>query len=78
MRTKKVVQSLRNQACNICPDPWYIAGAQYSNGGWGGGILEWCYTEDDAREELARLKTDNTGQYKNLSIGLYSRDWCSE
>lgn len=55
----------RGLPCNVVPNPWYVAGG-YADGS-GGGILEWCTDESDARAMLCEMR--RAGKCRNLSIG---------
>ncbi len=46
----------RNLPCNIAPDNqlWCITGGCEN----GGGVLEWCYDEDDAQHRLKLMQAD--------------------
>ena len=60
----------RGLPCNVRPDAdmWYVAGMD----GNGGGILEWCTDEEDAKERLRIMKA--FPQFKNLRVGSNAED----
>lgn len=75
---ERISVPLRGLPSNITSDSklWCITGThrQIRNGvviSEGGGVLEWCYDEQDAKARLSELKKDNTGQYAHLSAGKY-------
>ena len=60
----------RNLPANIAPDDklWCVSG--YDNAeGFGGGILEWCYNKEDARNVLAQMVS--YPQFSKLRIHKY-------
>ena len=60
---------MRGLPCNINTDDklWCVVG-EYSNGS-GGGVLEWCYDEQDARYVLGLMLNDK--RYRNLKAVKY-------
>jgi hypothetical protein len=64
----------RNLPCNVRPD-WLL---WCVNGGYrgGGGVLEWCYDQEDAERQLAMMQRHNAlwGGFEHLSVGPYVPD----
>jgi sugar (pentulose or hexulose) kinase len=60
----------RGYPCNVLPDEemWYVAGMD----GNGGGILEWCTSEQDAKDRMRIMKT--FPQFANLRVGSNAED----
>jgi len=54
----------RNLPCTA--GRWYVAGTDRLTGG--GGVLEWCTSEDDAYRVMALMHRDP--RFANLSVGL--------
>jgi len=61
----------RNLPCNILPDDklWCVNGRHRTENIYGGGVLEWCYDEADAKCLLEQMLKDPT--FNNLWIGKY-------
>lgn len=67
-------EEIRNLPCNIVPNDrlWCLCGETWGEDGrTGGGVLEWCYNEEDARNELTRLW--NRKDLKHLSISKWQK-----
>lgn len=45
---------------------WYVAGIDTLLGG--GGVLEWCVSEEDARELMQRMRCFR--QFSGLRVGM--------
>ena len=63
----KCEYTFRSLPCNILPEDeiWCVTGF-FNNGG---GVLEWCYNEDDANERLKLISFDKT--YTELKAQKY-------
>ena len=61
----------RNLPCNIVPDDelWYISGNFQHENGFGSGVLEWCYDENDAKAILSQMLQDNS--FSNLQSSAF-------
>jgi hypothetical protein len=61
-----IVDKIMSRSCAIAPDNelWTVSGVMVN--GMGGGILAWCYDEDDAKHAKDEIAKD--GRFKNLSI----------
>lgn len=72
---ERIVEPIRGLPCNIVSENklWCICGQLNTPTGTGGGVLEWCYDEQDAKREFLRLSRDTTGQYTQLSYCKYNR-----
>ena len=65
-------EQIRSLPCNIVPEDelWALCGEKHdADGSVGGGVLEWCYNEEDARNEMARLYLRK--DLKRLSISKW-------
>jgi hypothetical protein len=70
--TKKKMRrtyTYRNLPCTIVLDDqlWHVCGRDIVDGG--GGVLEWCYDEADARAVFDRMLA--SGEFEKLSFGKY-------
>lgn len=65
------IQTLRSLPINIVPesDLWMVCGTFTNETGTGGGVLEWCYDEEDAKSEFERLSKDP--RYGSVTFGHY-------
>ena len=58
----------RDFPCTICDkDEWCVSGKDTLKGS--GGVLEWCYNEEDAIERLKIMQ--QYAQFEDLSIGKF-------
>ena len=59
----------RNCPCNIVDNDklWCVSGLC---AGFGSGVLEWCYDEDDAKYRMSLMVTDK--RFSNLSVEKWS------
>lgn len=57
----------RNLPCNVSDPCWFVQGDFRDPSGYGSGILEWCYDEQDAQNRLAIMQT--YPEFSRLSIG---------
>lgn len=59
------------------PDPlWCISGTYVGEGCREGGVLEWCYDEEDANELLAEMKKDP--RFSELTAHVWESSWEDE
>ena len=58
---------MRGLPCTITENPWYVSGMLPD--GSGGGVLEWCYDEEDA---CAMLRVLAESGHQNLSAYAWS------
>lgn len=66
--TIRVKYKYRGCPCNICDgDPWAVCGRDNDPERGGGGVLEWCYSKDDARYIISLMEKD-TGRFSDLNI----------
>ena len=63
----------RDLPCSIRPDNelWYVAGTDHHPKTAGGGVLEWCYDQNDAEHRLAIMQQYD--QFSNLRVGPFIR-----
>ncbi len=63
----------RNLPASIQTDDklWCVVGRFVSERGDGGGVLEWCYDEQDASAVLDQMTQD--GQFRNLQATTYKQ-----
>jgi hypothetical protein len=59
----------RNLPCNVSDPCWFVQGDFRDPSGHGGGVLEWCYDEQDARERLTIMQT--YPEFSNLTVGQW-------
>ena len=66
---KNMKYKFRGLPCNITTVDklWYVAGSF----GSGGGILEWCYNEDDAKSVMKEMEKDP--RFGNLCVNKYQQ-----
>lgn len=64
----------RGLPCNITSDEnlWCVCGSFTDETGGGGGVLEWCYDEDDANQRMLLMQRDP--RYSNLSASRYENN----
>lgn len=63
----------RNYPCNIVSDEqlWCVAGKDCEHGG--GGVLEWCTSEEDAKRMLVEMRkaVKQNGEYRFSNLRAY-------
>ena len=61
----------RNLPCDITTDDklWAVGGENHE----GGGVLEWCYSKEDADEILSKMQLDS--RYSNLRAYKWEDDY---
>lgn len=66
------IYKFRGLPCSIQPDEklWCVTG--YVKHGGGSGVLEWCYDEEDAKQVMAKMKTDKW--IKNPNVEKFMKD----
>jgi hypothetical protein len=57
VREMSTKYKFRGLPCNIRPDDqlWCVVGRHETPKGSGGGVLEWCYDEDDAYRVMTEM-----------------------
>ena len=47
---------------------WYVSGIDLKDGS--SGVLEWCYSRDDAASIVENMRADK-GRFQNLRVGRW-------